>query len=182
MPVLDLQPDHFQVIREVAALLKNNFPHDWQTDDDAYTEVLESLQPGRINRVLVDEQQSVIGWVAARPLYDGRVWEVHPLVVRCADQRKGYGAILMRDLEQQVASLGGLTLWLGTDDHNGQTSLSDSDLYENLWQKVQHIQNLAHHPYGFYLKLGFQIVGVVPDANGLGKPDILMAKRVQTEE
>ena len=25
---------------------------------------------------------------------------------------------------------------------------------------------------------GFVIVGVVPDANGLGKPDILMAKRV----
>jgi aminoglycoside 6'-N-acetyltransferase I len=28
-------------------------------------------------------------------------------------------------------------------------------------------------------KLGFSVVGVVPDANGLGKPDILMAKRVQ---
>jgi aminoglycoside 6'-N-acetyltransferase I len=30
----------------------------------------------------------------------------------------------------------------------------------------------------FYRKLGFVIVGVVPDANGPGKPDILMAKRV----
>lgn len=29
-------------------------------------------------------------------------------------------------------------------------------------------------------KLGFTTVGVVPDANGLGKPDILMAKRVGT--
>ena len=29
-----------------------------------------------------------------------------------------------------------------------------------------------------YQKCGFVIVGVVPDANGPGKPDILMAKRV----
>jgi aminoglycoside 6'-N-acetyltransferase I len=30
----------------------------------------------------------------------------------------------------------------------------------------------------FYQKLGYVIVGVIPDANGPGKPDIMMAKRV----
>lgn len=30
----------------------------------------------------------------------------------------------------------------------------------------------------FYRKLGFTTVGVVPDADGRGKPDILMAKAV----
>ncbi len=30
----------------------------------------------------------------------------------------------------------------------------------------------------FYQKVGYTVVGVVPDANGLGKPDILMAKRI----
>ena len=34
------------------------------------------------------------------------------------------------------------------------------------------------HPAGFYLRMGFEIVGLIPDANGPGKPDILMAKRV----
>lgn len=34
------------------------------------------------------------------------------------------------------------------------------------------------HPYEFYQKLGYSIVGVLPDANGFEKPDIFMAKRV----
>lgn len=41
-----------------------------------------------------------------------------------------------------------------------------------------HIRNLRDHPYEFYPKMGFAIVGVMPDANGIGKPDIFMAKRL----
>jgi aminoglycoside 6'-N-acetyltransferase I len=45
-------------------------------------------------------------------------------------------------------------------------------------QHAKNIANLRDHSYEFYQKLGFVIVGVIPDANGFGKPDILMAKRV----
>jgi aminoglycoside 6'-N-acetyltransferase I len=40
-------------------------------------------------------------------------------------------------------------------------------------------QNLKNHPFTFYERLGYHIVGVIPDANGIGKPDILMAKRLR---
>jgi aminoglycoside 6'-N-acetyltransferase I len=41
-------------------------------------------------------------------------------------------------------------------------------------------KRLVVHPYEFYKKVGFTIVGVLPDANGFGKPDIFMAKRVKS--
>jgi len=37
---------------------------------------------------------------------------------------------------------------------------------------------LKQHPYEFYQKQGFVIIGVMPDANGIGKLDILMTKSV----
>ena len=46
-------------------------------------------------------------------------------------------------------------------------------------EKIRDIRNLKGHPYAFYQKLGYTIVGVMPDANGRGKPDIYLAKRVE---
>ena len=58
------------------------------------------------------------------------------------------------------------------------TSLSNIDLYENLFEKITNIKNIKGHPFEFYQKMGYAIIGVIPDANGIGKPDILMAKQV----
>jgi aminoglycoside 6'-N-acetyltransferase I len=121
----------------------------------------------------------VLGWVGGLVQYDGNVWELHPLAVRPDRQRQGIGRALVIDLEARVRERGGLTLLLGADDEDAMTTLSGVDLYANTWRHIAGIRNLRGHPYEFYLKLGFVIVGVVPDANGRGKPDILMAKRVK---
>jgi len=34
------------------------------------------------------------------------------------------------------------------------------------------------HQSGFYLKLGYKLIGVMPDANGRGKPDLYFGKRL----
>ncbi len=91
---------------------------------------------------------------------------------------KGIGRALVADLEERVSARGGLTLWVGTDDEDNMTSLSGVDLYSNVLEHLANIKNLRRHPYAFYQKLGFVIVGVLPDANGVGKPDIFMAKQV----
>ena len=122
----------------------------------------------------------MLGWIAANSQYDGNVWELHPLVVRSDHRGEGIGRALVQDLEQRVGERGGMTLTLGSDDENNLTSLAGIDLYPNLLKHIAGIQNLGRHPYSFYEKVGFQIVGVLPDANGFGKPDILMAKRVAT--
>jgi aminoglycoside 6'-N-acetyltransferase I len=178
MDIIDLDLVDPRVTWETAALLTASLPLGWPDMDSARAEVTESVGPDRISRIVLGEQGSVIGWVAARPEYAGRVWELHPLVVHPAHRRLGVGRALVEDLEAHVRARGGLTLWLGTDDEDGGTTLFGQTLYPHPLDHLRGISNLRDHPYGFYEKLGFVVVGVVPDANGRGKPDILMAKAV----
>ena len=146
--------------------------------DDALEEVHGMQVPERISRVALDEAGTAVGWIGGIPGYDGKVWELHPLAVAPERQKQGIGRRLVQDFEAQVKARGGLTITLGSDDEAEMTSLSNADLYDNLWDQIAHIQNFKGHPYTFYQKLGFSIIGVVPDANGVGKPDILLGKRV----
>ncbi len=136
------------------------------------------LAQERICRVTVDEKGNLLGLIGGIPGYDGNVWELHPLAVQPSLQGRGIGRALVEDFEEQVRWKGGLTITLGSDDEDGMTSLSNVDLYENLWEKIRDIRNLKNHPFEFYQKMGYVITGIVPDANGRGKPDILMGKRV----
>jgi aminoglycoside 6'-N-acetyltransferase I len=182
MQIIDLRPDNEAAIQQAAALLvegfKENWPEAWPDLESAIAEVRESFDPERISRAAVDKQGAVIGWIGAISQYDGNVWELHPLVVSRDWQRRGVGRALVADLEARVRERGGLTLWLGSDDENGMTTLAGVDLYANLPEQIANIRNLRDHPYEFYQKLGFVITGLMPDANGPGKPDIYMAKRV----
>ncbi|WP_231586864.1 GNAT family N-acetyltransferase [Paenibacillus sp. E194] len=110
--------------------------------------------------------------------YSGRVWELHPLVVSRAHRMKGVGRMLVTDFEQQAAARGAITIVLGSDDGDGSTSFAGQDLYTEFPTQLANFEG-NNHPTSFYMKLGYKIVGVIPDANGLGKPDISLAKRVR---
>ena len=181
MQILNLSPDHVTVVDQVASIVLDCFGHlpsGYQTPEAAMEEVQASFAPDRISRVAIDEIGNVLGWIGGIQQYDGRVWELHPLVVRSGQRGRGIGRALVADLEVQAKLRGGVTLWVGTDDEEAKTTLSGVNLYPNVWEHIATIKNLRQHPYEFYQKCGFVIVGVMPDANGLGKPDIYMAKRL----
>ncbi|MEW6285771.1 MAG: GNAT family N-acetyltransferase [Chloroflexota bacterium] len=183
MDIKDLHPSDENLIRQAAQLLVDAFREHWagawQTFEEGLDEIREMLAPERILRAAVDDDGNLLGIIGGIPEYDGRVWELHPLAVQPSMQGQGIGRALIEDFEAQVRQRGGLTITLGTDDEDGMTSLSNVDLYDNTWEKIRDIRNLKGHPYTFYQKMGFVITGVVPDANGRGKPDICMSKRVE---
>jgi len=182
LQIIDLRADDIAAVQQVAFLLvegfKEHWPQAWPDNEAALREVQESLQPDRISRIAVDEHGNVLGWIGGIHQYAGFTWELHPLVVRPDHQGKGIGSALVADLEAQVRQRGGVTIYLGTDDEDNMTTLASIDLYPNVIEHLGEIRNLRRHPYEFYQKQGYTIVGVIPDANGYGKPDILMAKRV----
>jgi aminoglycoside 6'-N-acetyltransferase I len=182
MNIISPQPNDEKFIRQAAQLLvdafREHWPEAWPTLDDALEEVHEMLEAGRICRAVIDEDGDLLGIIGGISGYDGHVWELHPLAVQPNMQGRGIGRMLVEDLEEQVRQRGGLTITLGSDDEDNMTSLSNIDLYDDLWDKVKNIKNLKGHPFGFYQKMGYVISGVVPDANGRGKPDILMSKKV----
>src|SRR5206468_1436402 len=170
--VADLTADRTGWIDQAAVLLHTSFRNrsrDWQDLDSARRTVVESLEPEKISRVALVDENDVVGWIGGQPMYDGRVWEIHPLVVAERHRRRGVGRELVADLERLSAQRGALTLYAGSDDENGGTSLSGVDLYVDIPGAIRSIRNVKGHPYEFYMKLGFRIVGVMPDANGRGK-------------
>lgn len=173
----ELRPDDLRGVEQAAQLLVEAFPH-WQpTIEDAREEVTEALQSDRICLAArVDGE--VLGWVGAIPEYS-HAWELHPLVVRVDVRGQGIGRALVAALEQRVSARGALTLYLGTDDDRDVpgTSAGGVDLFPEPLAHATALE-VIDHPVSFYRRVGFTVVGLIPDANGPGKPDVLMAKRV----
>jgi aminoglycoside 6'-N-acetyltransferase I len=180
--IVDLRPGDASLVRQVAELLVEGFrdhePEAFPDTGVALAEVRRSFEPQRLSRVAVDPPGTALGWIGGIAHYRGRAWELHPMVVRPDRQRQGIGRALVMDFEERVREHGAITVWLGTDDVDARTSVSGIELYPDVLGHASRIRNLGGHPYEFYQKLGFAVVGVLPDVNGIGRPDVLMAKRV----
>ena len=182
MKIVDLRPRHTGRIRQTTLLLYRSFrehwPNAWPSTAAAFDEVYSLFDDDRISLVAVDSRNKVLGWVGAIRQYEGHAWELHPLVVHGDHRRRGIGRDLVAELEERVRQRGGISLYLGTDDEDFMTSIGGVDLYPDVLGALAGIRNLKDHPFEFYQRLGFTVVGVLPDANGPGKPDIFMAKRI----
>jgi aminoglycoside 6'-N-acetyltransferase I len=183
--IVDLAACGPEVRDAVVALLHDDGgwdhgPRGWPDLAAARVEVEEALGPGRIARVALQGDRT-LGFVGGIDQYDGPTWELHPLVVAPGARGRGVGTALVADLEREVHARGGRTVYLGTDDESGTTTLADRDVYADVPGAIAGIATLPgapRHPFELYRRLGYTVVGVIPDANGPGRPDILMAKRL----
>ena len=180
MELVDLFTQPEAIRDQAAQLLHERFNHSngWPSLAAAREELAQILRAGFARGLL--EDATLLGWVGGLPEYGGKVWELHPLVVREASERRGLGTALVAGFEAEAAARGAFTVTLGTDDDTGITSLADADLYGDIPRHIAELRDLGHnHPFLFYRKLGFVVTGVMPDANGPGRPDIYMSKPVR---
>jgi aminoglycoside 6'-N-acetyltransferase I len=173
----DLRPDDTAAIDQIAEILMRAFPGWQETLDDAREEVRDSLAEENLSLV-ARQDDKILGWVGGIPTYDF-AWELHPLAVHEDARGLGVGTALVAALEERVQARGALTLYLGSDDDGDEagTSIWGKDLYPDPLAHAAQIE-VFNHPTSFYRRLGYTVIGVIPDANGPGKPDILLGKRL----
>lgn len=165
-----------QLARLTLAAAREHSPG-WLPDlDAARRQVADALAPGKVGRVALDGGDPV-GWIAAGHTWEC-VWELHPLIVAIEHQRRGHGRRLVREIERIAAAAGARTMTLGTSDMTGATSLGGVDLYDDTFARLATVEAHRPHPVEFWRRIGYQIVGVVPDAEGPGKPSITLARRL----
>ena len=183
MNISDVTSSDKELIKALAALSvrasENHAPEWFRSVDDAYETIQEALEPGKACRVLLD-QGKPLGWVAAGPTW-GRIWELHPLLIDPGHQKRGYGRLLANDIERFAVAAGALTMELSTSDTTDATNLSGVDLYVDTLgalSRIDVVDERVGHSYQFWLKVGYTIVGVLPDAEGPGMPSITFSKRL----
>lgn len=178
MEIVNMTQLSEEQITQAAQILTDSIPIGWPTLQDALNEIKQRLVPENTLLAAV-ENGVVLGWGGILPWYNGKVFELHPLAVRSDRRRQGIGRAIVTALENEARRQGGLTIFAGADDErgDGETSLANVDLFDDLPGKIRSFSPGTHQA-GFYMKLGYQIIGVMPDANGIGKPDIFLGKRL----
>ncbi|WAA12891.1 GNAT family N-acetyltransferase [Fervidibacillus halotolerans] len=70
-------------------------------------------------------------------MYNGNVFELHPLAVRSDKRNQGIGRTIVTALEDEARKQGGLTIYLGADDEigDGECSLANVDLFDDFQGK-----------------------------------------------
>ena len=155
-----------------------NLPSGYQAPGEAEAEVEQRRTQDDWLGFAALEGARLAGWIGAIKVYD-HGWEVHPLVVAPDRQRSGIGSALLATLETRARQEGVLTLYLGSDDDYGGTTLFGRDLWPDVPRHAAEVQATPRgHALTFYRRHGYEIVGLLPDVNGAGRPDILLAKRL----
>ena len=173
-----LRPEQLAAAARVLREALGHLPSGYQAPGEAEAEVEMRRHEADWLGFAALERDTLVGWVGGIRTY-AHGWEVHPLVVTPSRQRRGIGSALLDRLEAQARAESVLTLYLGSDDDYGGTNLYGRDLFPDVLAHAAAIEPTARgHALTFYRRHGYEIVGLLPDVNGPGRPDIHLAKRL----
>lgn len=178
VPFEKMTLDQHTAAAEILVSAFSHMPSAWSTKRETEEEIALFLEDEDYQGWAGIDDGRVLGWIGAIKHHD-LAWELHPLCVDPTLQGQGLGRELVQKLEQTARDADIVSIWLGTDDDFGGTSIFGKDLYPDPLSALKDLKTATGHPYQFYKKLGYVVTGVLPDVNGLGKHDILMAKRIR---
>ena len=125
------------------------------------------------------ENNILIGYTGLLEMYSNITCELHPLIIKSGYRNMGIGSKLLNEIESEAKSKNVLNIMLGSDDEDFRTNLHQFDFNNtDMSYILNNIKNINNHPYEFYQKNGYEIAGIFPDANGIGKPYIWLWKQL----
>ena len=174
--------DSLETIEQASVMLMETFPK-----ADMWPDLDETIAKETVDDSIGDKNiciglkidNELIGWVCLSPMYE-KTWELHPMVIKTEFQGKGYGKILLNELERIAREMGIIGIILSSGEETNKTSLSEKEIIgEKIIGEIEKIKNYKNHPYEFYIKCGYSIYGLIPNAYGLNKPDIMLWKDIR---
>lgn len=114
MKIVNMTKINKTQIIQAAQILTDSLPIGWPTLQDAMDEIKERLIPENTLLAAVDNE-IVLGWGGILPVYNGNVFEIHPLAVGSNKRNQGIGRKIVTALEDEARKQGGVTIHLGAD-------------------------------------------------------------------
>lgn len=177
VPLAELSSAELEALAQLTLPAAQGHVADWLANiEAARAEIADAIGDDKIALVLRDGDRPV-AWIAAGHDW-GAIWEIHPVIVAVDAQGRGHGQRLVREVERLAADAGARTMALSTSDTVGATSLAGADLYADVAGHLARFTVHRPHAAAFWLRMGYTLVGVTPDAEGPGQPSLSFACRL----
>jgi len=170
------------LLRGVADLLVIAFPTIYAGNvTQALADVVQFAPEDR-SLVARDSEGAPIGWVRMEHFKKQSSAEIKLVAVHPTRRRQGVGRTLVMASEERMRVIGCVTMLATVGDTRGRTNLYGMDVTEDAPRLLANFACHADHPAGFFLKIGYRLVGLLPDAYGPGKHDLTLARRITHNE
>lgn len=177
-----LSQEDAALLRGVADLLVVAFAPIYEGDVTRALADVVQFAPEDLSLIARDGDGQPIGWLRAEHFKRQASAEIKLVAVHPSRRRQRVGQTLVRAAEERMRAVGCVTMLATVGDTRGRTNLYGVDVTADAPRLLAAFHCHADHPAGFFLRVGYRLVGVLPDAYGPGKHDLTLARRISNEQ